>query len=47
MTREEAMALSPRVERTVDKVRREKREADFSTIKADEMALPLETNEDA
>ena len=45
MTRDEAMTLSPRVERTVDKVRREKREADFATIKANEMALPLETDE--
>lgn len=45
MTREETMALSPRVERTVDKARRENREADFATIKADEMALPLETDE--
>ena len=47
MTRDEAMALSPRVERTVDKLRREKREADFAAIKADEMALPLETNEES
>ena len=47
MTRDEAMALSPRVERTVDKARREKRNADLAAIKADEMALPLETDEEA
>ena len=45
MTREEAMKLSPRVERKVEKAAREKRESDFSAIKADEMALPLETGE--
>ena len=45
MTREEAMALSPRVERTVDKARREMRDAEFARIKADELAPPLETDE--
>lgn len=47
MTRDEAMKLSPRVERKVEKVAREKREADFAVLKADEMAASLETDESA
>jgi len=43
MTRAEAEALSPRIERKADKLRREKREAD--AIKADEMDPSLETDE--
>jgi len=44
MTREEAMKLSPRIERKVEKAAREKREADFAALKADEMAPSLETD---
>lgn len=46
--RDEAAAISPRIERKADKVRREKREAldaAIEEIKAKEMELPLETNE--
>jgi|SRR5579862_9053934 len=45
MTREEAEAMSPRIERTAEKLRREKRQASLAEIKADEMEQPLETNE--
>lgn len=48
MTREEAETLSPRIERTVDRIRREKRDAQgllLDAIKAVEMEPSLETNE--
>lgn len=44
----EAEALSPRIERKAEKLRREKREASdgaLEAIKAQEMEIPLETNE--
>ena len=54
MTREEAEKLSPRIERTVEKLRRQKRDLessllqhgdDLAEIKAEEMEPPLETAE--
>ena len=45
LTRAQAEAISPRIERKADKLRREKREGDQLAVKAQEMEIPLETNE--
>ncbi len=47
MNREEAEAMSPRIERKADKLRRQKRTTvpPLDLIKAEEMEAPLETNE--
>lgn len=48
MTREEAEALSPRIERKADRIRRERKASEqpsFQEIKAEELETPLETSD--
>lgn len=47
MTREQAEALSPRIERKAERLRREQkaRQVSLDQIKAEEMEPPLETDE--
>lgn len=45
LTREEAEALSPRIQRTAERLRREGRATKLEQLKAEEMEAPLETAE--